>query len=316
MKKLFYSFLFATIILVFSLAYLGSFDYVEISNLVREKHQEIFTGSCESPRNDSDFQYNFLSKYKTVLNCNLNSRQMPPFSSQVSAKYDYSKPADSATHELRVTRGVVVYFPIEKYEDFLLEFKWLYRSWIEMQKYEPTKWRTDLVVFINVDHSNYKKDDFLMKSLNCSILYRRNSSIDEPMCTLINYKALKERNLDIVKFDSQKELYEHVLNKINVFNDEPSNLKPFYSLLNKISDYGYLDSILMSFDGYEYFRKAGYNFLIRSDMDVFLTPLFGQWLPRHCNDFYVGRGGYSSPFNERRLRRKHLYLLIISLGGK
>jgi hypothetical protein len=50
-------------------------------------------------------------------------------------------------------------------------------------------------------------------------------------------------------------------------------------------------------------KKAGYNFLIRSDMDVFLTPFFGQWLPRKCDLFHVGRGGYSSKFNENRLRR-------------
>ena len=38
-------------------------------------------------------------------------------------------------------------------------------------------------------------------------------------------------------------------------------------------------------------------------MDVFLTPLFGSWLPRHCNDFNVGKGAYSSDFAERRLKR-------------
>jgi hypothetical protein len=38
-------------------------------------------------------------------------------------------------------------------------------------------------------------------------------------------------------------------------------------------------------------------------MDVFLTPLFGKWLPKNCNDFYVGRGGYSNEFNQKRLRR-------------
>lgn len=51
------------------------------------------------------------------------------------------------------------------------------------------------------------------------------------------------------------------------------------------------------------FSKAGYDFLIRSDMDVFLTPLFSRWLPRKCNDFYVGRGGFSSAFNVKRLGR-------------
>lgn len=54
---------------------------------------------------------------------------------------------------------------------------------------------------------------------------------------------------------------------------------------------------------YEYFKRGGYDFIIRSDSDVFLTPLFATWLPRHCNDFYVGRGAYSTYFNDKRLRR-------------
>ena len=59
----------------------------------------------------------------------------------------------------------------------------------------------------------------------------------------------------------------------------------------------------MAFEGYQYFKQAGFDFLIRSDMDVFLTPLFASWLPRHCNDFYVGRGGFSTDFNNNRLNR-------------
>lgn len=38
-------------------------------------------------------------------------------------------------------------------------------------------------------------------------------------------------------------------------------------------------------------------------MDVFLTPLFATWLPRHCNDFCVGRGGYSTTFNANKFAR-------------
>ena len=43
----------------------------------------------------------------------------------------------------------------------------------------------------------------------------------------------------------------------------------------------------MAIDGWNYLKLAGYHFLIRSDMDVFLTPLFDRWLPRNYNDFYV-----------------------------
>jgi hypothetical protein len=38
-------------------------------------------------------------------------------------------------------------------------------------------------------------------------------------------------------------------------------------------------------------------------MDVFLTPLFSTWLPKYCNDFYAGQGGYSDNFNDKRLSR-------------
>ena len=50
-------------------------------------------------------------------------------------------------------------------------------------------------------------------------------------------------------------------------------------------------------------KSSGYDYLIRSDMDVFMTPLFSKWLPKHCNDFVVGGGAYSDNFNAKRLKR-------------
>ena len=38
-------------------------------------------------------------------------------------------------------------------------------------------------------------------------------------------------------------------------------------------------------------------------MDVFLAPFFAVWVPYHCNDFNVGRGAFSTDFNEKRLSR-------------
>lgn len=56
-----------------------------------------------------------------------------------STEYDYSQPAANFTYQERVLKAVLVYFPIEINDNFVLEFKWLYRSWIEMIEYEPTR---------------------------------------------------------------------------------------------------------------------------------------------------------------------------------
>lgn len=246
-----------------------------------------------------DFKYNFKNKYKKILNCNSTYSQ---YYSNDDVTIDYTKPAPLKTHDFRMTRAVLVYFPIDQIANFKSEFKWLYRSWIEMQKNEPTKWRTDLVVFINKNEA-FDKKDFFLNGLNCTFTNRRNSPEDKPMCSLVDYVPLKNRKLSKLNFN-KNDIYNYLLSKLDIFSDDQENLAPFYNWLkSKISHYGYLDSILMAFDGYSILKASGYNFLIRSDMDVFLTPFFGKWLPRKCDLFHVGRGGYSSKFNENRLRR-------------
>jgi hypothetical protein len=58
----------------------------------------------------------------------------------------------------------------------------------------------------------------------------------------------------------------------------------------------------MAFDGFKYFEN-NFDFLMRSDIDVFLTPFFATWLPLNCYDFITGMGGYSHDFNMKRLRK-------------
>ena len=87
-----------------------------------------------------------------------------------------------------------------------------------------------------------------------------------------------------------------------MFDDSAKNLWKFYGNLKKISSYSYIDSILVAFDGYSYFRN-NFDFLLRSDMDVFLTPLFAKWLPMSCNHFITGRGAFSHDFNMKRLKK-------------
>lgn len=179
-----------------------------------------------------------MSKYPHFLEC--NNKDLPKWSLanmfSESKEEEYAKPAKESTHALRITRAMLLYFPTERMEDFLPEFRWLYRTWIEMQKSEPLKWRTDLVVFIdkNVNELN---------ELNCSYQNTRKSDLDEPMCTFLPYKALKNRRLtklnaplfrkeDIYEYiDVNKnidEKYEYLLNRVDIFSDEESNLLPFF----------------------------------------------------------------------------------------
>ncbi len=97
-------------------------------------------------------------------------------------------------------------------------------------------------------------------------------------------------------------LYNHLINEVNVFDDNDHNLWKFYSKLKDSINHDYIDSWVLAFDGYEYFKNK-FDFLLKTGMDIFLTPLFGKWLPLKCNDFIVGRGGYSGNFNMKRLQK-------------
>lgn len=126
--------------------------------------------------------------------------------------YNYSAPASNTTHELRITRAVLVYFPLDKLNDFKYEFRWLYRSWLQMMKHEPPMWRTDLIVFIHNDSFIFgnKSNEFFLTALNCSFNNLRSSDFDPPMCTLMAYTPLRKRNLTLHpedKFKNNGELY-------------------------------------------------------------------------------------------------------------
>jgi hypothetical protein len=251
--------------------------------------------------------FSFLKKYPLLQSCTYRYSEWQN-DTKMAEYYNYTKPASVKLQSKRLTRGFLVYFPIERFSNFSYELKWLYRSWIEMQKFEPAKWRTDLVVFMDSNHTNFNVTKLFFNGLNCSFSNRRSSKNDPPMCTLIEFKSFFKRNFNFTKFEkfSKTNFYEIFLRSIDIFNkkNNQDELTIFYYFLRKnLKNYAYLDSILMAFEGYQYFKQAGFDFLIRSDMDVFLTPLFANWLPRHCNDFYVGRGEFSTDFNDNRLKR-------------
>jgi hypothetical protein len=189
-----------------------------------------------------------------------------------------------------------------------VKFRWLYRSWIYMQQFEPSKWRTDLILFMDMNATNdFANPGFFINQLNCTTRNIRTNPLQKPMCTLIHYKALGQRSLTVTfnpEFLADAGFLSRLLNDVDIFN--PSELDRFMFLnylKTQLATYNYVDSILMAYEGYEYFKSAGFDLLIRSDIDVFVTPGLATWLPVHCNDFYVGGGGYGETFNRRRLFR-------------
>lgn len=147
--------------------------------------------------NKPAIRYNFLKRYPHMTECSLNSDLVKKYNPDVAEfSINYSAPAANSTHSLRILRAVLVYFPIEKHAEFELEFRWLYRSWIEMLHHEPTKWRTDLIAFVEHDSSFFNNSQFFLNQMNCSFNNKRTSPLQPPMCTLIKYVPLKKRALN------------------------------------------------------------------------------------------------------------------------
>ncbi|RHZ28782.1 hypothetical protein DYB37_012512, partial [Aphanomyces astaci] len=98
-----------------------------------------------------------------------------------------------AVHESFV-RAAVVYLPGDNTK-FQAEMRWLHASWVDMVQHQPSKWRTDIVVFTDGDLP-------LWKYLNCTTTIR--TSPDEPnRCVLVpGYKKVKSKSFDYGFADS------------------------------------------------------------------------------------------------------------------
>jgi hypothetical protein len=117
----------------------------------------------------SKFKYQQKQKFK----CDNNYDNSMLYETIINS---YSLEADESLYELRFVRGIVIYYPVEKHESFESEFRWLYLSWIEMQKYEPSKWRTDLIIFLHVETLNSKNNvKEFFEGLDCKTENIRNS---------------------------------------------------------------------------------------------------------------------------------------------
>jgi hypothetical protein len=164
-------------------------------------------------------------KYPNLLKCynNYNDSML-----NETDRKNYQNEADKRLHDLQIVRGIIIYFPVAKLPWFEQEFKWLYRSWIEIQKYEPKLWRTDLIVFL--DYKLYEKQNSkTFQELNCLITNIRKTRNELPMCTILDYVQIKDRKipfLDTKYFQEQnsENMYHYLFKEFDIFDDTPENL--------------------------------------------------------------------------------------------
>lgn len=64
--------------------------------------------------------------------------------------------------------------------------------------------------------------------------------------------------------------------------------------------YRYIDSVNVVAECYPSFSM--YNYILRTDIDVFLTKYFGRFVP-YNDTLLVGQGGYAVNLTSARLRR-------------
>ena len=179
-----------------------------------------------------------IVKYSDLLDCNHNYDK---FLLNEKFRNNYSIEADKSLQRKNFVRGVLVYYPADQHEYFEQEFRWFYRSWIEMLKNEPSEWRTDLIVFINM--KVYKSTNMkFFEQLNCFETNMRFTKDEFPMCTLLNYVELRNRQIPLYDSTyffntSAEELYNYFYKKVNVFDNSAENLWRFYGKLKELKKY-------------------------------------------------------------------------------
>jgi hypothetical protein len=127
----------------------------------------------------------YLDRYPFLLECKTSYNKLNPseITNTPDLNYNYMHPASNKTFMLRILRAIIIYYPIGANDHFEFELRWLYRSWVNMLTFEPAKWRTDLIVFMNTKITGHlSRPDFFMNQLNCSLNNKRTSPEQKPMC--------------------------------------------------------------------------------------------------------------------------------------
>ena len=148
-----------------------------------------------------------------------------------------------------VRRAIVVHFPVSRSELYFPELKWLYLSWIETLERQPLDWQTDLLI--------YALPSPLLDELGCYQTERRDSKGN---CYRLDYKSIWD------KANENDDIYRFI--QIHV----PAWCR-------------HLDSLGILLDQSD--RLFSYDYILRTDLDVFLAPDFADYIPFDCS-FQIG----------------------------
>ena len=155
-------------------------------------------------------------------------------------------------------------------------------------KFESKYWRTDLLIYTG----NYSQS---LQELGCSLNEQRRDHLQPPQCRVFLYRRLSKRSIH--SFTQRQMIYiNHTPDHFYQVDLQRSRL-----LFDLMKTYGYIDSVNIIAEAYPTF--AYYHYILKTDIDVFLTPAFAKFLPVTNRTLLVGRGGYSTKFNTQRLGR-------------
>jgi hypothetical protein len=149
-----------------------------------------------------------------------------------------------------------------------------------MIKYESNQWRTDLIIFTERNSSS-------LLQLGCIVNQIRRNHHEQAQCRIILYLGISSRIKQRI-----------LINENEFFRINISRSKLLY---DQLRTYQYIDSINIIAESYPIYSY--YDFILKTDLDVFLTRPFASFLPNCSNTLIIGRGGYSTEFNTRRLGR-------------
>lgn len=220
--------------------------------------------------------YILLIQYvnKCPFNLKINSTQIKTY--RIRDSNDLIRQCNQTSSD-RLQRAIVVFYPENQEKKYLPELRWLYLSWIEMiNSGESSYWRTDLIIFSGNRTSNLEK-------LACLVDQIRLNKDEAPQCRVFTYHRISARNSsyhDSLPIDHQKRSAQ---------------------LYDRLKNYRYVDSINIIFEGYEVLRM--YDYILRTDIDVFITKFFANSIPITNTTLLTGHGGYSVEFNRYRLQR-------------